>query len=62
MTQTQYRKNIMKELQKLNESIDAKIMRGEKYSAESRRHKTLLKQVYQYRRPSLFGRLFATNF
>lgn len=46
MTQTQYTKAIKYEIEKLNKKIDAKILRGEKYSDESKKHKILLQKIY----------------
>lgn len=43
-TQT-YKKTIKAELQRLNNEIDHKIIRGQSYIRESRRHKFLLRQL-----------------
>lgn len=57
MTRTQYTKAIQLELARLNERIDSKILRGEAYSAESRKHKLLLAKIRTQLSPSLFSRL-----
>ncbi len=45
MSQTQYLKMLERELQKLNQVIDYKIVRGENYTKEARDHKLVLKKV-----------------
>lgn len=60
MTQTQYKKMIQRELSKLNQRIDMKILQGQSYREEMRRHKVLLAQMRE--RPSqggLLQRLFS---
>jgi len=47
---------IQKELERVNETIDMKILRGEAYRMEARRHKALLSQLRQVRSA---GRTFA---
>lgn len=61
MSQEQYKKAIEKEIRKLNERIDFKILRGERYSSESRQHKALLQKIKGYQKKSLFGRLFLSS-
>jgi hypothetical protein len=56
MTQTQYTKAIEQELLRLNKRIDAKILKGEAYSMESKRHKLLLQKIRNQKTPSLFTR------
>ena len=58
MTQTQYKKLIKTELQKLNELIDYKIIHGQNYESDSKRHKLLLRKINHQKHGSLFGRLF----
>ena len=48
-------KNFRKELESLNQKIDAKIVRGRSYVREARRHKFLLSKLYKLDRPSPFG-------
>lgn len=62
MTQHQYTKKIQSELRKLNERIDSKILRGEQYAEDSKRHKILLTRIRKQRKgflarliPSLFN-------
>lgn len=57
MTRTQYTKAIELELARLNERIDAKILRGQKYAEESRKHKQLLSQIRRQSSASVFSRL-----
>lgn len=56
MTRQQYTKNIYQELRALNERIDYKILRGQRYTDESRRHKALLRQIRAQSSKSLFDR------
>lgn len=58
MTRHQYTKNIQQELRALNERIDYKILRGQRYSDESRRHKALLRQIARQSKRGLLARLF----
>jgi hypothetical protein len=53
MTQTQYAHALNQELQKLNEKIDLKIVYGESYASEARRHKMLLEQARKLKRKKL---------
>lgn len=58
MTPQQYKKVLSIELQKINQRIDMKILRGERYSDDSRRHRELLKKLQrQNKKTGLFGRL-----
>ncbi len=61
MTRHQYTKNIYQELKALNKRIDYKILRGERYTQESKRHKELLKEIREQRRQS-FGRFVSSLF
>lgn len=56
MTQTQYTKAIEQQLFRLNKQIDKKIMRGETYSTESKKHKLLLDKIRSQRGNSFFTR------
>ncbi|MBI2627375.1 hypothetical protein HYW72_00405 [Candidatus Nomurabacteria bacterium] len=58
MSQAQYLKMLEKEIQKINNKIDLKILQGEAYSKEARDHKLLLKKVRFHSRRSFFGRFF----
>ena len=45
MSQKQYLKMLEREIQKINQEIDFKILHGENYRKEARDHKLLLKKV-----------------
>lgn len=60
MTRHQFTKNIHKELRTLNERIDYKILRGQAYSQESKRHKELLRYATRQSKGGLLTRLFAS--
>lgn len=47
-----------KEIQKINQKIDLKILQGEAYRKEARNHKLLLKKVRYHTRKGLMSRLF----
>lgn len=58
MTRNQYTKTIERELQKINEQIDFKILHGKRYADDSKRHKMLLERFNrQRRRLSFFARM-----
>jgi hypothetical protein len=59
MTRHQYTKNIYRELRELNERIDYKILRGQRYSDESRRHKALLRQIARQSNRGFLSKLFS---
>jgi hypothetical protein len=48
MSSNTFKKAIERELQKLNEEIDNRIVKGLSYIKESRRHKLLLKQLDRF--------------
>jgi hypothetical protein len=50
MTKRQYKKQLIRELNRLNQDIDRKIMFGRGYRQEARRHKELLQQARVLRR------------
>ncbi|MBI3888385.1 hypothetical protein HY311_01180 [Candidatus Nomurabacteria bacterium] len=58
MSQSQYLKMLEKEIQKINQKIDLKILQGEAYFKEARDHKLLLKKVRYHTRRSFFSRVF----
>lgn len=58
MSQTQYLKIIERELQRVNQEIDFKIIRGEDYRKEARDHKLLLKKVRYHNRKGFMKRFF----
>lgn len=49
MSKHQYMKHISKELKKINEIIDFKILHGLNYKEETRKHKELLGQMTMFR-------------
>lgn len=57
MSPQQYHRAVEKQLKKLNEEIDSKIVRGESYSRESRLHKMLREKIKRARTPGFFNRL-----
>lgn len=57
MSQQQYIATLEKQLQALNRSIDAKIMRGQKYIEESRKHRMILRKI-QEQKKGFLGRMF----
>ncbi len=65
MSQTQYLKMLEREIQKINNKIDMKILQGETYFKEARDHKLLLRKVRYHTRKGLMNRLinlfFRTN-
>lgn len=61
MSQQQLSQAIEQELEKLNARIDLKIIRGQSYVREARRHRFLLKQTHWLRqRAQARARLAAT--
>lgn len=59
MSKKQIQSAIAKELEKLNQKIDIKILEGESYRRDARRHKLLLSQMKQLRRREWFTRSFS---
>ncbi len=51
-----------KEIQKINNKIDMKILQGEAYSKEARDHKLLLKKVRYHARKNFFSKFFPSFF
>jgi hypothetical protein len=61
MSKNQYISSLERQIRILNEHIDAKIISGQHYAAESRKHKMLLRKIReqkQEQRKGVFGRLF----
>ena len=58
MTQRIYKNAIEREIEKLNERIDSKIISGIGYSDDARRHRMLRRLMTSSRKRSLFGRIF----
>ena len=58
MSKQRFIKTIRMELDKLNQDIDLKIIKGLSYARESRRHKMLMSELRKITRQSgFFGRL-----
>jgi len=57
MSQKQYLKMLEREIHKINQEIDLKILRGENYRKEARDHKLLLKKVRYNTRKSFLKNL-----
>jgi len=63
MSKNQLTHSIAVELRKLNEVIDMKIVRGQAYRAEARRHKELLSRLNRANRErSFFGAFRMASF
>ena len=60
MSKKQYLKTLEMEIERINQKIDLKIIRGEEYRKEARDHKLLLKKIRFYHRHNFFHRLFPT--
>lgn len=58
MTREQYIRSLEREVQRLNQRIDLKILRGEAYGALSRRHRLLLREIHKHTGKSFLYRLF----
>jgi len=61
MSQKQYLKVLEREIQKLNEKIDLKIIRGESYAKEAHDHKLILRKIRFNTRKTFLQRLFPTR-
>lgn len=61
MSKEQYKKIIEREIYKLNQRIDFKIIKGERYADESKKHKLLLQKMRKYDRKGFFSRLFSSQ-
>ncbi len=62
MSQHQYISTLERQISSLNERIDAKIMSGQRYAEESRKHRMLLRKIREQKqehRTGFFGRVFA---
>jgi len=59
MTKRQYKKQLIRELNRLNQDIDRKIMFGRQYRREARRHKKLLQQARILRRNEWKARILS---
>lgn len=57
MSKNQYISSLERQIQILNERIDAKIVSGQQYVMESRKHKMLLRKIREQKKSTL-GRFF----
>lgn len=57
MSQREYLKALNAEIQKLNDIIDRRIIEGEDYRREARRHRVLLRQLRRDESRRRFARL-----
>jgi hypothetical protein len=60
MSQKQYLKMLEREIHRINQKIDMKIIAGENYAREARNHKLLIKKVRYHSKPSVLRRFFPT--
>ncbi len=60
MTREQYIQILERELKRLNQAIDLKIMSGERYSKEAKEHKILLRKIAEHNRKSFFIKIFSS--
>lgn len=58
MSQKQYLNALYRELQRINEKIDRKIVVGQKYKQEARQHRLLLARIRKHKNPGFFDRMF----
>ena len=59
MSHEQYIKILQVELQKVNEEIDRKIIQGELYKSEAKKHRLLLETMRKHAKKSFLGALFS---
>ncbi len=57
MTPQQYKKVLSAEIKKINQKIDLKILRGERYQEDSRRHRELLRKLARQRKRGFLDKL-----
>lgn len=62
MSKQHVEKVLRDELEVLNETIDRKILKGLSYTAEARRHKTILSQILHMRRRESRSGWFSRSF
>lgn len=58
MSHEQYITILRQELQKVNEEIDFKIIRGEMYSSQAHKHRMLLQRMRKHAKKNFADRLF----
>lgn len=64
MSKKEYVQTLKRELAKLNQIIDEKVLREQSYFIESKRHAFLVKQLHKYeqREQGIFSRLIPVLF
>lgn len=64
MNKREYIQTLKKEIAKLNRTIDEKVLKGQSYFFEAKRHAFLLKQLqgYERREQGIFSRLIPVLF
>lgn len=60
MSHEQYIKILRQELQKVNEEIDFKIIRGEMYASQAHKHRMLIERMRKHARKSFGDRFFGS--
>jgi hypothetical protein len=60
MSQKQYLQMLEREIQRINQRIDLKILAGESYAKLARDHKLLLKKIRFHSRQHLLRKIFPT--
>ena len=58
MSHEQYIKILRQELQKVNEEIDIKIIKGEMYASQAHKHRMLLQRMRKHAKKTFVDRLF----
>ncbi len=58
MSREQYIDVLRREVEKLNKVIDIKILQGQNYSSEARKHKALLSEIRKHAARNFWNRLF----
>jgi hypothetical protein len=58
MSQHQYIATLEKQINALNRNIDAKILRGQQYVEEARKHRMLLRKLREQKQSGFLGRVF----
>ncbi len=59
MSHEQYIKILRQELQKVNEEIDIRIIRGEMYTSQAHKHRMLIGRMRKHARKTFSERLFS---
>ncbi len=57
MTQKQYKRELLREIRKVNEAIDFKVVFGQRYDREALRHRLLMERMEKLRKQSLLSRI-----